>query len=139
SCIFFFFSSRRRHTRWPRDWSSDVCSSDLPNGEEHWCAIVIRRGGLNQATPTHPASEFHDNDTGFPIPAGTVVPIANRTERRYRFWGPPMPGDVADGHCINFLVYNGLLYLYDACFGTGPIQIDATLPVNNTNIAQGGA
>src|SRR5207253_8009443 len=22
-------SSRRRHTRWPRDWSSDVCSSDL--------------------------------------------------------------------------------------------------------------
>src|SRR5439155_15319243 len=27
----FFFSSRRRHTRWPRDWSSDVCSSDLFN------------------------------------------------------------------------------------------------------------
>src|SRR5215510_8755325 len=24
-CFFFFFSSRRRHTRWPRDWSSDVC------------------------------------------------------------------------------------------------------------------
>src|SRR5437870_12968206 len=29
----FFFSSRRRHTRWPRDWSSDVCSSDLVPGE----------------------------------------------------------------------------------------------------------
>src|SRR6266481_2947319 len=28
SC-FFFFSSRRRHTRWNCDWSSDVCSSDL--------------------------------------------------------------------------------------------------------------
>src|SRR5699024_11017904 len=27
---FFFFSSRRRHTRSKRDWSSDVCSSDLP-------------------------------------------------------------------------------------------------------------
>src|SRR5690625_3060236 len=27
--MIFFFSSRRRHTRWPRDWSSDVCSSDL--------------------------------------------------------------------------------------------------------------
>src|SRR5207253_7732322 len=26
------FSSRRRHTRWPRDWSSDVCSSDLADG-----------------------------------------------------------------------------------------------------------
>src|SRR5690625_4549005 len=30
--IFFFLSSRRRHTRWPRDWSSDVCSSDLSCG-----------------------------------------------------------------------------------------------------------
>src|SRR6266511_4471608 len=28
-CIFFFFSRRRRHTRFSRDWSSDVCSSDL--------------------------------------------------------------------------------------------------------------
>src|SRR6266513_4213684 len=27
--VFFFFSSRRRHTRSKRDWSSDVCSSDL--------------------------------------------------------------------------------------------------------------
>src|SRR5690625_3927798 len=27
--VCFFFSGRRRHTRWPRDWSSDVCSSDL--------------------------------------------------------------------------------------------------------------
>src|SRR5699024_11525729 len=27
--LFFFFSSRRRHTRSKRDWSSDVCSSDL--------------------------------------------------------------------------------------------------------------
>src|SRR6266513_6476154 len=29
--IIFFFSSRRRHTRSKRDWSSDVCSSDLPS------------------------------------------------------------------------------------------------------------
>src|SRR2546426_6917336 len=28
--LFFFFSSRRRHTRLQGDWSSDVCSSDLP-------------------------------------------------------------------------------------------------------------
>src|SRR2546427_8116408 len=31
--IFFFFSSRRRHTRFDCDWSSDVCSSDLPLDE----------------------------------------------------------------------------------------------------------
>src|SRR5690606_39922758 len=30
----FFFSSRRRHTRFSRDWSSDVCSSDLRTLEE---------------------------------------------------------------------------------------------------------
>src|SRR5690554_3879242 len=36
-CLFFFFSSRRRHTRCGRDWSSDVCSSDL--------ARAGRRGG----------------------------------------------------------------------------------------------
>src|ERR1039457_6953993 len=30
SFLFFFFSSRRRHTRLQGDWSSDVCSSDLP-------------------------------------------------------------------------------------------------------------
>src|SRR5438876_9836038 len=29
SFSIFFFSSRRRHTRWTGDWSSDVCSSDL--------------------------------------------------------------------------------------------------------------
>src|SRR5690606_39707276 len=37
----FFFSSRRRHTRFSRDWSSDVCSSDLE----------FRLGGLCHATP----------------------------------------------------------------------------------------
>src|SRR5207245_4362877 len=31
--VFFFFSSRRRHTRCYRDWSSDVCSSDLSGAE----------------------------------------------------------------------------------------------------------
>src|SRR5947209_10558659 len=32
--FFFFFSSRRRHTRYWRDWSSDVCSSDLEFGAQ---------------------------------------------------------------------------------------------------------
>src|SRR6185295_19949644 len=37
SCFLFFFSSRRRHTRYWRDWSSDVCSSDLgcPDRRDH--------------------------------------------------------------------------------------------------------
>src|SRR5438067_3337196 len=45
SLFFFFFSSRRRHTRSKRDWSSDVCSSDLvatfPQGLE---TVIGERG-----------------------------------------------------------------------------------------------
>src|SRR6266498_5499479 len=39
--FYFFFSSRRRHTRCGRDWSSDVCSSDLADP-----AFVVPPGGL---------------------------------------------------------------------------------------------
>ena len=46
-CLFFFFSSRRRHTRFTSDWSSDVCSSDLRAGnaslEEIVMALSTRR------------------------------------------------------------------------------------------------
>src|SRR5690625_4967978 len=38
----FFFSSRRRHTRWPRDWSSDVCSSDLDEDDKVAEVQVLR-------------------------------------------------------------------------------------------------
>src|SRR5204863_934095 len=39
---FFFFSSRRRHTRSLRDWSSDVCSSDLACHRDIDCAVLLR-------------------------------------------------------------------------------------------------
>src|SRR3712207_7971863 len=42
-CFFFFFSSRRRHTRYWRDWSSDVCSSDLEVLEELLSAEDLAR------------------------------------------------------------------------------------------------
>src|SRR5947209_19070497 len=43
----FFFSSRRRHTRYWRDWSSDVCSSDLPAAlRRHARARVHHEGRL---------------------------------------------------------------------------------------------
>src|SRR5207253_2230691 len=43
----FFFSSRRRHTRWPRDWSSDVCSSDLIEEVAGVLSHEAERRGLN--------------------------------------------------------------------------------------------
>src|SRR5690606_40637127 len=38
----FFFSSRRRHTRFSRDWSSDVCSSDLSTVDRDWSDWAIQ-------------------------------------------------------------------------------------------------
>src|SRR5690349_7497321 len=50
---FFFFSSRRRHTRSLRDWSSDVCSSDLFFGcaAGHWRheKVIVSAGGFDFA------------------------------------------------------------------------------------------
>src|SRR6267143_3974003 len=44
--VFFFFSSRRRHTRWNCDWSSDVCSSDLSR-EYFERALRVSPGGVH--------------------------------------------------------------------------------------------
>src|SRR3712207_6940908 len=46
----FFFSSRRRHTRYWRDWSSDVCSSDLRYwaDEYDWRKVEARLNALPQ-------------------------------------------------------------------------------------------
>src|SRR5439155_13459549 len=58
--VFFFFSSRRRHTRWPRDWSSDVCSSDLsavspaPDTADGRCHLTV----ANLRTMAHRSHEW---------------------------------------------------------------------------------
>src|SRR5690606_20713592 len=51
---FFFFSSRRRHTRFSRDWSSDVCSSDLSFFAGSVGPTGRRRPG--QRRPAHPTT-----------------------------------------------------------------------------------
>src|SRR2546422_6294197 len=58
---FFFFSSRRRHTRCSRDWSSDVCSSDLLGMQ---CAVIefarnvagLRDANSSEFVPDGPTS-----------------------------------------------------------------------------------
>src|SRR5204863_2028448 len=54
---FFFFSSRRRHTRSLRDWSSDVCSSDLGMGPA-WRVIA----GLWTTPGTRAESDLDGSD-----------------------------------------------------------------------------
>src|SRR5258705_953653 len=49
---FFFFSSRRRHTRCLSDWSSDVCSSDLEIPFESHEGLLCARVALIQSNPS---------------------------------------------------------------------------------------
>src|SRR5690606_41014952 len=53
SRLLFFFSSRRRHTRFSRDWSSDVCSSDLLFSDEPLLHGVKQRFILRAAIQPH--------------------------------------------------------------------------------------
>src|SRR6266542_4180587 len=67
SVLFFFFSSSRRHTRFYRDWSSDVCSSDLCSKRR-----TRRKACARSSTRTRPsspaASPAFDVVTGRPSP-----------------------------------------------------------------------
>src|SRR5690348_18309999 len=47
----FFFSSRRRHTRWTGDWSSDVCSSDLGVRQDERDRIAAPAQRVRQVPP----------------------------------------------------------------------------------------
>src|SRR2546430_11487114 len=63
SRLFFFFSSRRRHTRFDCDWSSDVCSSDLFNANrldvEHDKVDLIQQAMLNRIVDDRQMTRFH--------------------------------------------------------------------------------
>src|SRR6266508_3189463 len=101
--FFFVFSSRRRHTRWPRDWSSDVCSSDLfhdqDGQDERGLAIAgpaevgedLGRdaGGRNQSDPAqehrryHPPSEEQTGDeTRGEVQRDVECPCSERAPHR---------------------------------------------------------
>src|SRR5947209_19780670 len=88
----FFFSSRRRHTRYWRDWSSDVCSSDLDIG-----ALTFSAGGANIAgTISVPASTSFSLGGAFTADAASSITGAEigrascRKECRSGWW----PGHV---------------------------------------------
>src|SRR5690606_39335121 len=71
---YFFFSSRRRHTRFSRDWSSDVCSSDLratPDnaGDYHYRRLVAMRAAS--------ALAYNRNRNGEDITPVSAIAIAS--------------------------------------------------------------
>src|SRR5690349_24232169 len=69
--FFFFFSSRRRHTRSLRDWSSDVCSSDLTaiSLDHEWDALRFQ-----------PLAEVPENA----IPAADMLPVGRQATFAFR-------------------------------------------------------
>src|SRR3712207_6255687 len=91
--MLFFFSSRRRHTRYWRDWSSDVCSSDLDFPDHK--LIVMSTGSQGEpgsalrrmAHNDHPAVELKQGDTvvfsATPIP-GNERAINDTIDRLFR-------------------------------------------------------
>src|SRR5260370_27034797 len=80
--MFVFFSSRRRHTRFKCDWSSDVCSSDLGIGAESLTVFVLGNvnglhEGLGQVGDGPGSPGFYiaaNNGGGEASPNGTEIP-----------------------------------------------------------------
>src|SRR5689334_16393568 len=81
---FFFFSSRRRHTRWNCDWSSDVCSSDLDVGmtelRRELGFAMDRFDGLEVAVGTTPPLERDERAMGRGVGADPNVRHPARCE-----------------------------------------------------------
>src|SRR6266536_2340146 len=96
--FFFFFSSRRRHTRSTRDWSSDVCSSDLRGHAQRDGHQVPRQGpgrpvpadpsrmATEEATPTLSWSRVRGRPWryGGPAPRTEYAAAATRQPARYQ-------------------------------------------------------
>src|SRR5690606_40593662 len=92
SFVSFFFSSRRRHTRFSRDWSSDVCSSDLADHEAGHARVGDRQDAFvfdrhkernNGATGAHHVAVTHDRKLGL-MPASIGVTEIGRASCRER-------------------------------------------------------
>ena len=67
--VLFFFSSRRRHTRYIGDWSSDVCSSDLVGG---LAVVVAISYGLSSGDEAQMVADSFAGNPNIETSAGTV-------------------------------------------------------------------
>src|SRR5690242_21200634 len=77
SCVIFFFSSRRRHTRLTCDWSSDVCSSDLLATVNGFLMLdliyILTMGGPGRETTTISWLGFQTTFAFFKFGPGTAI------------------------------------------------------------------
>src|SRR3712207_6669017 len=110
-CLFFFFSSRRRHTRYWRDWSSDVCSSDLtcprrrPTSSRTPCGS-LRPGNIDlrpERSVVHAALEENPMTDRPPLPPFTAESAAEKARLAEDGWNSRDPEKVS-------LAYTGDTY-----------------------------
>src|SRR5205807_3207526 len=83
--VFFFFSSRRRHTRLQGDWSSDVCSSDLELVTQRGVgesASAVWKAVQEQHARLLPASSVLDEELGEELVASPFDEVVRSEERR---------------------------------------------------------
>src|SRR5204862_1343514 len=115
--FFFFFSSRRRHTRSLRDWSSDVCSSDLVNGTV--------RGGIYPNTNTAATEELR------------ALPFIQVTNN-----GPKVANasGVYDytGSLATASLFGPYVKIVDNNCGTGTTSVSTSLPPGDLTFGGGG-
>src|SRR6266850_6548269 len=100
--IFFFFSSRRRHTRLQGDWSSDVCSSDLAlmavRGEDAWFAgamatLAVLAGAVLGLAMGAASGGALGGALGLGVGAVLWRALTSRATERERIRLAPFPGE----------------------------------------------
>src|SRR5690625_5143535 len=133
--LYFFFSSRRRYTRWPRDWSSDVCSSDLiyyvndfttSDGQENIEHEIDEPpdAGYGDFTETQTVSQHIAQTIDFEVSAST-------NSLGYRIWVDWN----RDGHFSeDEIVFNTSSYVASA---SGTIEVPEGAVVGNTILRVG--
>src|SRR5437870_1217983 len=139
----FFFSSRRRHTRWPRDWSSDVCSSDLHQindlvkfgthfDEEEGQLALTREGGHSHRRIVHALGDA----TGFEVMRAIIARA--KEAPNLTIWDDTFTLDLLthEGQCVGAVVHrpsHGKLLIWAkqtilASGGAGMVYRETTNP-----------
>src|SRR5207245_1192741 len=145
---FFFFSSRRRHTRCYRDWSSDVCSSDLP-GNVSFGNVIVGAANAQTVTLTNSGtanlniSQGSANGAGFGM-SGLNFPLSLPPGQSSTFnaqFAPTAPGSASGSISINSNAYKTPTVASLTGSGTQPaLSLSATsLSFGNAVVGSSGS
>lgn len=130
ACQGVFVEKRTFYIHWP---VTSTAGKSIPI---EWNALVCDKGGLNNPGP-NPRSSVSGpfNQALVWYPPRSSADITQIKTRMYVFMG--QRGKYGDGHCINFLRHGGRLYVYDASFQKGGIEVDMELPPKKPSLVPG--